>query len=74
MKRQKRDRLERAHSQGYKAGLAGRLINKSTLNLNGWVAGERPLKTVICSKLNIGTLFTQKSPIKGLFCTCYFVS
>ena len=24
MKRQKRDRLERAHSQGYKAGLAGR--------------------------------------------------
>lgn len=24
MKRQKRDRLERAHSQGFKAGLAGR--------------------------------------------------
>tara|TARA_B100000700_G_scaffold43193_1_gene44484 strand:+ start:714 stop:980 length:267 start_codon:yes stop_codon:yes gene_type:complete len=24
MKRQKRDRLERAHSQGYKAGMAGR--------------------------------------------------
>ncbi|MBA3987547.1 ribosome modulation factor [Aliidiomarina maris] len=24
MKRQKRDRLERAHSQGYKAGIGGR--------------------------------------------------
>jgi ribosome modulation factor len=24
MRRQKRDRLERAHSQGYKAGMAGR--------------------------------------------------
>ena len=32
MKRQKRDRLERAHSQGYKAGMAGRSKNIAPTN------------------------------------------
>ena len=46
MKRQKRDRLERAHSQGFKAGLAGRskstaLINKLILSLSGLVVVAR---------------------------------
>ncbi len=44
MKRQKRDRLERAQSQGYKAGLNGRSsehcrINQWMLVHVGWEAG-----------------------------------
>lgn len=47
MKRQKRDRLDRAHSQGYKAGVTGRskeMCPYKTLDsrsqwLGGWRAG-----------------------------------
>ena len=51
MKRQKRDRLERAHSRGYQAGILGRSGNivptnhQWTPGLNGWEVGEKPWKT-----------------------------
>lgn len=50
MKRQKRDRLERAHQRGYQAGIAGRskeMCPYQTLNKghNGWEAGEKPWRT-----------------------------
>lgn len=50
MKRQKRDRLERAHQRGYQAGIAGRskeMCPYQTLNQshNGWEAGEKPWRT-----------------------------
>lgn len=44
MKRQKRDRLERAHQRGYQAGIAGRSkemcpyqsLNQRSWGLGGW--------------------------------------
>ncbi|EPG5480177.1 ribosome modulation factor [Klebsiella pneumoniae] len=44
MKRQKRDRLERAHQRGYQAGIAGRSkemcpyqsLNQRSWRLGGW--------------------------------------
>ncbi len=51
MKRQKRDRLERAHQRGYQAGIAGRskeMCPYQTINTkghNGWEAGEKPSAT-----------------------------
>lgn len=49
MKRQKRDRLERAQSQGYKAGLNGRSMehvhtSRWMLDLIGLVVGAMPEK------------------------------
>ncbi|MBV7403611.1 MULTISPECIES: ribosome modulation factor [Enterobacter] len=54
MKRQKRDRLERAHQRGYQAGIAGRskeLCPYQTLNQRSyWLGGWREameVRTVI---------------------------
>lgn len=45
MKRQKRDRSERAHSQGYKAGLVGRSRDacpyQSSESKSQWLGGWR---------------------------------
>ena len=45
MKRQKRDRIERAQSQGYKAGLNGRSVEKCPYQQPGakssWLCGWR---------------------------------
>ncbi|WP_411904880.1 ribosome modulation factor [Salmonella enterica] len=45
MKRQKRDRLERAHQRGYQAGIAGRskeMCHYQTLNQRSyWLGGWR---------------------------------
>ncbi|HIG5918998.1 ribosome modulation factor [Klebsiella pneumoniae] len=42
MKRQKRDRLERAHQRGYQAGIAGRskeMCPYQSLNQRSWLLG-----------------------------------
>ncbi|WP_299268294.1 ribosome modulation factor [uncultured Psychrosphaera sp.] len=45
MKRQKRDRLDRAHSQGYKAGITGRSRETCPYQQSGsksqWLGGWR---------------------------------
>ena len=45
MKRQKRDRLDRAHSQGYKAGISGRSREtcpyQSSESKSQWLGGWR---------------------------------
>ena len=45
MKRQKRDRLERAHAQGFKAGLAGRSKDlcpyQQIEHRSEWLGGDR---------------------------------
>jgi ribosome modulation factor len=51
MKRQKRDRLERAHSRGYQAGLVGKSREHcpySTLDAREhWLGGWREARTVV---------------------------
>jgi ribosome modulation factor len=51
MKRQKRDRLERAHSRGYQAGLIGKSREHCPYNTldarEHWLGGWREARTVV---------------------------
>lgn len=70
MKRQKRDRLERAHQRGYQAGIAGRskemcpyqALNQRSQWLGGWreAIGDRAV-------LALYRLFKKKPPQCGGF-------
>ena len=69
MKRQKRDRLERAHQRGYQAGITGRskemcpyqTLNQRSYWLGGWrEAMETGYKLPDC-------LFKKKPPLCGGF-------
>ncbi|MCO7226851.1 ribosome modulation factor [Pleionea sp. CnH1-48] len=55
MKRQKRDRMERAHSRGYQAGLGGKSREScpySTLDIKEqWLGGWREARSEIGSGL-----------------------
>ena len=73
MKRQKRDRMERAQSQGYKAGLNGRSTdscptNRWMLALIGLVVGAMPGKidTLVSTNKITQSTYEIKPQLLGL--------
>ena len=69
MKRQKRDRLERAHQRGYQAGIAGRskeMCPYQTLNQRSWpdsVSLKRNLRIAEVSPFDTLSDYNQKADV-----------
>lgn len=73
MKKQKLDRLEKAYSRGYQAGILGCSREHYPTNhqwmpgLNGWEVGEKPWRTELWLHSDFLSKNGQSLPQRGIF-------